>query len=129
MYSSQDSLNERQILKKSTRPPSPCLLTAAHLSVCVLLDGDVSRSPGLATVCGDQTACSTIERNGIGVVWISGVHDERRVEVVMLRDGSAHRLLALHRCWERIVSTSTLNKKSLGDSTDLCPNLRRGRSL
>lgn len=129
MLSSQDCLNERYSLKEPTRPPSLYIPTPPPLSVSVLLDSDVSRSPGLAAVSGDQAARGTVEPDGVRVVWVRGVHDQCRVEVVMLWDGSAFRLLALHRCCERMVSTSALHENARANSTDLCPKLRHGRLL
>ena len=85
----------------STYPPSPRVLARACSSVGVLLDGNVSHGPGLATICGDQIARGTVEREGARVVWIRCVHDDCRVEVVVLWDGSTVCLLALHCCCKR----------------------------
>ena len=92
-------MSQQTIQDGGVYPSTKLLHThSACRSVCVLLDGDVSHRPGFSTVCSDQVASSTGERKGVRVVWIGGVHDYRRIDVVMLWNGTAFCLLAFHRC-------------------------------
>lgn len=63
-----------------------------------LLDGDVSHSPSLPAVSGDQIASSAVEAKGLTVVWIGDVHEDSCIEVMVLWDCSAIDRLALHGC-------------------------------
>ena len=79
-------------------PPLPKTLVPAQTYLCKreLPHRDISHSPRLPPIRRDQIARSVIQPDGASVVRIGNVHRQRRVDVVVFRDGAAGRLLAFH---------------------------------
>ena len=69
------------------------------LSIGILIDSNIGHSPSLATIAGNKVASSTSKPKSLAVIGIGNVHDQRGVEIVMLRDGAALRLLTFHGWW------------------------------
>lgn len=84
-------------------PESPIALvwyltSRGSLGESVLVDLDVSNGPGLSAICSDEVARSAIQTERALVVRISRIHDDGRVEIVMLGNRAAVSLLAFHCC-------------------------------